>query len=72
MTADIYDFTGTTSLRIPPKKILRYTDDLKDVVVVGWDKDDNLYVAGSSSSLKDSIYMLELAKNHLLMCHTNQ
>ncbi len=66
MTAEIIEFTGSTTGDIPPKKILKYAEDLVEVVVVGFQEDNSLYVAGSKASIAEVIYLLELAKRFLL------
>lgn len=66
MTAEIFEFTGSTTVDLPPNKVIKYADDLKECVVIGFDADDEIYVAGSSGKIKDVIYLLELAKYHML------
>ena len=66
MTAEIFTFTGSTTVDLPPNKVIKYAEDLKECVVIGVDADDEIYVAGSSGKIKDVIYLLELAKYHML------
>ena len=66
MTAEIFTFTGSTTVDLPPNKVIKYAEDLKECVVIGFDADDEIYVAGSSGEIKDVIYLLELAKYHML------
>ena len=66
MTAEIYEFTGLTTQPLEPNKVVKYADDLKEALVIGVDGDDEIYVAGSSSDLRDVFYLLELAKHHML------
>jgi len=66
MTAEIFEFTGLTTAHLPPKKVLKYTEDLKEVIVIGIGADDEIYVAGSSSNIAETIYMIELGKRYLL------
>jgi len=66
MTAKIYQFTGSTSVDIPPNTVIEYAKDLKECVVIGVDADDEIYVAGSSGKVRDVIYLLELGKHQML------
>ena len=66
MTAEIFTFTGSTTVDLPPNKVIKYAEDLKECVVIGVDAEDEIYVAGSSGKIKDVIYLLELAKYHML------
>jgi len=66
MTAKIYEFTGTTCLDLSPNKVIKYAEDLKECVVIGTDADDEIYVAGSSGNVANVVYLLEMAKLHML------
>jgi len=57
-----------TTLDIPPERVINgaLEANLKAVVIVGWDEQDNLYLATSPGSNAESIYLLELAKRGLL------
>lgn len=66
MTAEIYQFTGATSVDLPPNKVIEYAEDLKEVVVIGVDADDEIYVAGSKGNIADVIYLMELGKLYML------
>lgn len=66
MTAKIYQFTGSSSVDIPPNKIIEYAKDLKECVVIGIDADDEIYIAGSSGKVRNVIYLLELGKYQML------
>lgn len=66
MTAEIYEFTGETTLPLPPNKVIKYAEDLKECVVIGVDADDEIYAAGSSGEVRDVIYLIELGKHHML------
>ncbi|MHC3940652.1 hypothetical protein ACI0FR_01965 [Paenochrobactrum sp. BZR 201-1] len=44
MTADIIDFTGTTTLDIDPDRILQSAvGQMEQVVIIGWDKDGQTF-----------------------------
>lgn len=64
----VIDFTGTTTLDMPPSKILAKAAGagLTDVVVVGWDKDGRLYFASSSGKGPEVAWLLDNAKIELL------
>lgn len=65
--SDIIDFDGVTKLDIDPDKVLAGAkENLNSVIVIGWDKEDNLYTASSSSSIGELLYLLEVAKKELL------
>lgn len=66
MTAEIYEFTGSTLVDLPPNKVLKYAEDLKEVVVIGVDADNEIYVAGSSGDVANVVYLIELGKKHML------
>ncbi len=66
MMAEILEFTGSTSVDMPPNKVLKFAEDLKEVVVVGIDADDEIYVAGSKGTVANVVYLLEMAKLHML------
>lgn len=66
MTAEIFEFTGETTVDIPPQKVLKYTEDLKECVVIGVDADNEIYVAGSSGDVANVVYLIELGKKYML------
>jgi len=64
---NIIDFDGVTKLDIDPDKILEGAKgNLDCVVTIGWDKDDCLYIASSTSKIADILFLLEKAKFDLL------
>lgn len=66
MTAEIFEFTGSTTIDIPPNKVLKYTEDLKECVVIGVDANDEIYVAGTSGHVANVVYLIELGKKYML------
>lgn len=65
--SNIIGFTGTTVIDIPPDKILDGAKGrLNEVLVLGWDKEDNLYAASSTSDIPEVIFLIERAKDFLL------
>ncbi len=64
----VVPFTGDTTLPIPPERVLQGAIDaqLSQVLVLGWDKDDRLYVAMSHTDLGGLLILLEIAKADLL------
>ena len=65
---DVVILDVVTTLPIPVDRILDQSKkaDMEMAVVVGWNKDGNLYVATSDSSKSEMIYLLEMAKNAIL------
>ena len=66
MAADIYKFTGVKSAHSSPSRIADYADNLKECIVAGVDDDNEIYLASSLRNAADLVYLLELAKTHLL------
>lgn len=66
MTAEIFEFTGSTKADLPPNKVISYADDLKECVVIGVDADDEIYVAGSSGIVAEVVYLIEMGKKYML------
>lgn len=64
---NIIQLNAMTKLDIPCDKVLRSAiGELKTVVVLGWDKDYNLYHASSKSDLMEILWLLERGKKALL------
>lgn len=63
----VIDFSGCTTLDIPPERVLRGAEmaDLKCVIIIG-ETDDELYMATSMGRNADVLYLLEQAKLRLL------
>ena len=59
---------GVTSLDIPSERVLEsaITVGLNDAIVIGWDKDGELYFASSIADGADVLWLLEKAKKELL------
>lgn len=67
MTADVIDFTGTTTLDIDPDRILQSAiGQMDQVVLIGWDKDGREYFSSSVSDGGTVLWHLERAKLKLL------
>ena len=65
--SNIIDFGGETKLDIDPDKVLDGAKGSLDcVVTIGWDKEDCLYIASSTSRIADILFLLEKAKFDLL------
>jgi hypothetical protein len=67
--AKVIKYNGVTKLDLPPDRILETAKDgIGDgVVVLGWDKEDELYFASSLADGGDVLWLLEKAKQRLLM-----
>ena len=68
MTAEIHTFTGTTILDMPAEKVLTAAveADLSTCVVLGYDPEDFLYIAATTSNKAEILYLLEQAKMFIL------
>lgn len=62
--AKVLDFTGGTTVDIPPNKVLKgaIEQDLASVLVIGEDKKGDLYIAGSTSNVPEILFLLERFK----------
>lgn len=59
-----------TSLDIPADRVLEAAvGELDSAVVIGYDKDGNLYTASSLADGGDVLWLLELCKNRLMKCN---
>ena len=65
---DVVDFPGPTKVDLPTKTVIEAAEkaELETVIIVGWDKEDELYVAANKSKTGDLLLLLELAKKILL------
>lgn len=64
MTAKILQFDGLTTNRLEPDAVLESAKDkLEDVILLGWDKDGELYMAANFSDAAKLIYLMERAKH---------
>lgn len=68
MTADIVILPVITSLDLPPERMLTaaLAANLKEVVILGYDKDGQEYFASSIADGGDVLWHLERAKLKLL------
>lgn len=65
--SNVTKFRGITIADIPPDTILEAaTGKLDSTLVIGWDHDGNLYVASTSSSPGEIMWLMESAKKYLL------
>lgn len=57
-----------TTLDIPPNRVLESApgENLKNVLVLGFTNDDDVYFASSTGDAKEILYLLEIAKMSLL------
>lgn len=64
---ELITFRGVTSLDLPPERILEAAkSELKHVVVLGYDKEDNFYFASSMADGGDVLWLIETLKLRLL------
>jgi len=69
MTAEIVELGNLTRLNIPVERVLENAkEEISEdgVVLIGWDKDGDLYFASSIASGPDVLWLLEKAKIALL------
>jgi hypothetical protein len=67
LTAKILDFTGITRLDLDPDRVLAKAIGAVDsVIVIGYDKDGDLYIATSYADGGDMLWALEQTKKKLL------
>jgi hypothetical protein len=66
---EVVTLTVQTKLDLTPERVLQGALDecLKDAVVIGFDRDENLYFASSSADVTIILWLLEKAKQRLLM-----
>ena len=66
-SATVIELETITTLDIPPDKILtKATGKLKEAIVMGWDRDDNLYFASSKADGGDCNWLIDKCKMALL------
>lgn len=64
---NVVRFTGLTRADIEPDTILQNAvEQLKEVLVIGTDKEGNQYFATSSSDAKNILWLIETAKFMLM------
>lgn len=67
MDDTIVEFTGITKLDIPPDRILsKAIGNMSQCVIIGYDKEGELYFASSQADGGEVLWLLELAKKELL------
>lgn len=65
--AKIINYSGITYLDLPPDQILQEAiGEMSGVVVIGWDKDEELYCASSLADGGEVLWLLAQAKKKLL------
>lgn len=56
-----------TKLDIPPDRLLiNAIGNMEDVVIIGWDKNNEFYFSSSQANGGDILWLIELAKKRLL------
>lgn len=64
---EVVDFNGITKLDLDPDRVLDSAKGkLDSAVVIGFDKDGDLYFASSKADGGDVLWLLEKAKKELL------
>lgn len=64
---DVIDLNVYTLLDIDPDKVLEAAKgELSQVFVFGYDHEDQIYVAGSTSDMKEFLWALERARARLM------
>ena len=68
MTATVHLFTGTTILDMPAETVLTAAIevDLSTCIVLGYDPEDLLYVASTTSNKAEILWLLEQVKMFIL------
>ena len=67
MTSNIIPIGGVTLLNLPEDSILEQAKGkMDDVVLIGWDKDGELYFASSLADGGDVLWLIEKCKQALL------
>lgn len=66
--SNIVELNMITRLDIPASKLLKQAlkDDLKSVVLMGWDKEDNFTFRSSLADGGDVLWLIELVKKRLM------
>lgn len=64
---NVIQIGGDTKLDIDPDMMLQNTiGQLKEVIVIGWDHNDELHVASSSTNRPKILWLIELAKSTVI------
>ena len=73
MSSNVIDLPVITRLNLDPDRVLnKAIGELKDVVIIGYDKDDNEYFATSMADGGDIVWLLERMKLRLLRISDDQ
>ena len=68
MSDKVTELGGITIVPMTVEKVL--TNSIPEIperaMVIGWDKDDNLYLAGTHSDMEGALMLLEMAKRHVM------
>ncbi len=69
---EIFILDTVTSLPIPVERVLNAAKRCpKDIVVIGWDENDDLYCASSTSDNREVLWLLEMAKQQVLSLNSD-
>jgi hypothetical protein len=63
---ELIEFPGDTYSDLPVEGVLDGAKDLTLVIVLGWTKDDEFYIASSSGKTPELITLLEIGKHELV------
>jgi hypothetical protein len=67
MTAKILNFTGYTTEALEPSAVLEAAKEkLEDCLVIGWTKEDEFYLASTTSKAGEILLLIDLAKEYLM------
>ena len=67
MTAKILSFTGDTLIDLKAEDVLDAAKEvLQDAVVIGWTKEDEFYIASTTSHTGDIFLLLQMAQALLI------
>ncbi len=74
MTDNVQEFTGTTRLHTPVAKVLAKATlkGATDIVVIGWDRDGDLFLMSSGADAAEVTYLIEQGKLELLLAGRGQ
>ncbi len=71
MTADVFQLSAHT--KMTPEQALSYciTEQLQDVIIIGYDTDGEFVVRSSAMDRKEALWLLECARAHTV-CPENK
>jgi hypothetical protein len=64
--AEITKFPASTNLTVEQALNSSLQEDLNEVLIIGIDKDEQLFIRSSKMDLKNAFWMAELAKNFVI------